>query len=148
MRNLVFETTVPAAIDRVWYMFEKIEEYPQLIEYCHTAKLAGGFEEGSSWHDWSTVLIVPLKVSHQIEKILPKEEIIYSIPLPFGGFLKQNFTLVEKTSKETYVKVGITIDFESKLLDSLFGSFVEYSNRKMINKTIENFQDRFKNANN
>ena len=148
MRTLEFETTIPVAIDEVWFMFEKVEEYPQVIEYCYRAKLVGGFKEGSLWYDWSTVLVVPLKVIHTIDKILPKEEISYSIALPFGGFLKQNSKLEGKNSRETRVKMIVSIDFKNKLLDFLVGGFVEYRNKKMINKTIENFQDRFKNENN
>ncbi len=148
MRTIEFETIVPVAIDEVWAMFKKVEEYPQIIEYCHKAKLVGGFKEGSNWYDWSTVLIVPLKVNHQIEKILPNAEIIYSIPLPFGVFLKQESKLEGKSSRETNVKMVVTIAFESKLLDSILGNFVEYRNKRMISKTIENFHNRFKNANN
>lgn len=142
MRRLLFETIVPTKVEQVWSLFEAVNDYPKYIQYCHRAELVGGFEVGSVWYDWSSVVYLPMKITHRIKHLEREKLIIYSIPLFGGGEIEQKFTFEDQESK-TKVVVEILIDFENKLIDSLLGGLVESRNRRMIDQTINNIQEKF-----
>lgn len=146
MRQIMFEPIFTAPVDRLWEMFSEVSNYPRYIKYCQKAELVGEFKVGSTWSDWSTVVWIPLKIIHKIEKVKPQKEIVYRIDLPFGGNIRQHFDL-QDLGKGTKVVVRIEIGFENQLMDLLVGGLVEQRNRKMIAATIGNIQ-RSLNANN
>lgn len=140
VRKLFFEPNFQVSVEKIWSLFVKVEDYPRYIEYCRGAELVGDFKAGSTWYDWSSVVVFPLKVIHQIEKIDPNREIIYRIDLPSGGEIRQRFYL-EELPTGTKVVVEISINFQNRFVDFTLGPFVAYRNQKMITATIENIRE-------
>lgn len=141
MRKLELSTLLNQPREEIWKIFSDVGNYPRYIKHCYTARLLGPFKEGSTWYDWSTVVYLPLKVTHKIIKVDPQRELIYKIDLIDGGEIWQYVTLEEVNGK-TKVNLMITIDFKNKLVDNLIGPIVYSRNKNMLQATIDNFSRR------
>lgn len=146
MRKLFFTTLLNVPSDQIWPRLEDINNYPAYIKFCHKAELNGPFVSGSTWYDWSSVVIIPLKITHEIISVVPKKEIIYRIKLPSNGELWQKLILNTEEGK-TRVSLEVTIEFGSKILDIIIGPLIYYRNKVMLEATLNNIKQAVKNEN-
>lgn len=145
MKRLVFEPVFDSPIEVIWDKFSDVNNYSKYIKYCHKSVLVGPFKSGSHWYDWSTVVYLPLKIDHQIIKVVHQEEIVYKINLPFGEIWQRvNFTSL---GSKTKLKLEIDINFRYNLLNQTIGRLVYYRNQKMMKETIKNYDASFKQNN-
>lgn len=141
MRRLLFEPVFDVPLQSLWEKFADVNSYSKYIKNCHKSVLVGPFKAGSIWYDWSTVIYLPLKINHQIIKVIPKEEIIYKINLPFGE-IWQKVDFVPQGVK-TKVRLEIEMNFRPKLIDKTLGSLIYLRNQQMLSETIKNYYQSF-----
>lgn len=141
MRKLTFELVTPSSAKRIWPIMSDINNYHKYIKYCHHSKLVGSFKEGSTWYDWSTVAFLPLKINHEIIKIIPNKKIVYLIKSPFGEIWQ---TISIKERRETRVKLEIVIDSPNRLVENTIGLLVYKRNKQMLEETIKIIKMVFK----
>lgn len=109
MKNLEIESVLDLSMEKTWKLLTEVEKYPYYIKFCNKAVLEGPFAEGGYWYDWTSVVYIPLKIRHKIEKVLPRQEIRYLITTPLLT-ISQNVTCTEEQSK-TKIKIEFKYDF-------------------------------------
>lgn len=144
MKNLEIESVLDLSMEKTWKLLTEVENYPYYIKFCNKAVLEGPFEEGSYWYDWTSVVYLPLKIRHKIEKVLPRQEIKYLITNPLLT-IRQNVTCTEEQSK-TKIRIEFKYDFANKLFEKIFGSLIYRRNKEMLVNLMGNYQKVIKNA--
>ncbi len=138
MRKLDFEQIIDYPLEKTWYLFTDVKNYPRFLKYCSKAVVEGEFKEGGYWYDWSTVVYLPLKVRHKIIKISSREELVYLIKNPFVT-IEQTIKLSD-LQKQTKVNIGYKINFRNILLEKLLGSLISRRNSEMIEYLMNNYK--------
>lgn len=140
MRKLSFELTTSAPLEKIWSVISDINNYHKYIKYCYYSHLVGDFKEGSTWYDFSTVAFIPLRINHKIIKIIPYKKIVYLIKTPIVEIWQ---TILIEESKNTRLKLEVTIDFPNRLIGKILGTFLYVRNRQMLEKTMQNYKKSF-----
>lgn len=122
----------------IWEIVENVAGYPKYVKFMHKAKISGPFEAGSSWTDLSTVLVFPLLVRHEIMKVEKGKRAVFTIKMPFGGWIIQEISL-EPIKKGAKIRISANINLGNKLIDAILGAFIEKRTRAMFAGTLENF---------
>lgn len=138
MKNLEIESVLDLSTEKTWKLLTEVENYPYYIKFCNKAVLEGPFEEGSYWYDWTSVVYLPLKIQHKIEKVLLLQEIKYLITTPLLK-ISQNITCTEKQSK-TMIRIEFKYDFANKLFEKIFGSLIYRRNKEMLVNLMDNYK--------
>ena len=142
MRNLKIETKINKPIDFVWSVLADVENYPKYVKHIYRAKAHGPLVEGSTWSDWTTILFLPLKITHTTSELVEPRRLHFTFPTPFEGQVNQLFTLRQE-GRATNVRFEISIDLGNKLVDFLLGSILEQRWRSMISAAVANLGKEF-----
>ena len=138
MKKLEFESIVDYPLDKTWYMFSQVENYPAYLKYCIQAVLEGDFKEGAYWYDWTTVVYFPLKIRHKITKVSYHNELRYLIKNPFLT-IEQTINFKDLQTR-TKVNISFKIDFTNSLLEKVFGPVVYRRNTEVIEYLMNNYK--------
>ena len=126
-------------VKEVWKIIEDVEHYPEHVKYMHKAKLSGPFGVGSQWVDVTTVLWIPMAVTHKVAKLKENKEIVFDISLPFGGRMIQ--TVILNGDQKTPEVVGeIDFDLGNPLANFLVGQILKRRLQDMLASTLKKVQ--------
>ena len=137
MRRIFVQPKFSVGKARLWSFIASVRDYPKIIPFCQRVEIEDGLQVGGQWIDWSTILLVPLKINHDIVEVQEPNRLRYKIKTFFGSELEQNL-VVEGNEEESQAQVEFTIDLRPKLLDFFLGKLVEKRNREMMDGTIKN----------
>ncbi|MDP2720992.1 MAG: SRPBCC family protein [bacterium] len=139
MRKAVFETTIDQPVDAVWSVITRVEDYPSYIRHVYKVEWSESLEVGSEWFDWSTIIFVPLRLKHVVVKMEPNKELVFFMPLPFGGKMNQLFTISQNGSG-TKIRVEINFDLKQPILNQIVGPILTRRLFIMMISTLDNFK--------
>lgn len=129
-RKVEFRTSLEGSSERLWQIATKVSNYPRYFKYVHYAKEPKNFEKGAIWWDISTIMYVPMKVSHRVIQVVPGREVRHEISLPLGGQIVQNLK-IEPTGSGTKAEIKVLIS-QNKLMDLLLGKIIEARTNTLI----------------
>ena len=139
MRKVVFEATIDQPLDAVWSVITKVEDYPSYIRYVYKVEWSESLKVGSEWFDWSTIIFVPLRLKHVVVKMKPNKELVFFMPLPFGGKMNQLFT-ISQSGSGTKMRAEINFDLKHPILNQVVGPILTRRLLIMMNSTLDNFK--------
>ncbi len=134
--NVVAQTK-NLSLDSAWKLITEIEKYPQRVKYVKKVKVYGA-GVGSQWEDLTTILWIPLTMRHTITSFKKNEEYGFTIPLSFGGVMKQNYIISKEKRDAVTIKGSITYDLGNKFLNNTIGSILNRRLKKMLLSSIRN----------
>lgn len=138
MKTVKVETqTKNLSLEKAWELITDIEKYPQRVRYVKKVKVRGA-GVGSQWEDLTTILWIPIKMQHTITSFKKNKEYGFTIPLSFGGIMKQNYIISKEKQNAVTIKGSITYDLGNKFLNNTIGSILNRRLKKMLLTSIRN----------
>lgn len=122
-------------LEKAWDLVTDIEKYPQRVKYVKKVK-SYGTGIGSQWDDVTTILWIPLRMRHTVKSIEKNKEYSFVIPLHFGGYMEQKYTLSWEDDK-SITRALIKYDLGNKFLNATIGSILK---KRLKNMLISSFQ--------
>ncbi len=141
MRKVIVKSQLSLSQEEIWKLITDIKNYPTYIKYCLKAKGPEPIKKGDWWWDWTTIMVLPLKINHQVVELNPNNYLKFLVPLFFVGNLTQEVTLTE-TTKGTQVVIEVSINLKNKIADLLLGDFLYKRTQTMINSIYANFSKK------
>lgn len=144
-RSVVLSADINLQARILWNYIADVKTYPKFVEFMKSAEIEGPFSPGSVWTDWTTIMLVPLRIKHEVIKVEKGKTVVNLIKMPLGGQIIQTVT-IESKAKFANIKLGAEINFGNGFLDSLIGPILEARTRTMYEGTLENVQAMIKEA--
>src|SRR5690349_4391327 len=124
MRKIVMESKSKVHSKKdLWRTMTKLEDYPKWCKYCKKIT-ATEVKEGAIFHDVTTLLWIPLKISHIITKVKLHQELHFFLPLPGGGKIWHKFTFKQRRD-HSLMRTEITFDLGNTLFNNTVGYILE-----------------------
>jgi hypothetical protein len=125
------------SIDKLWQIMIDIEKYPQRVKFVRSTTVYGKIEEGAVWDDTTTILWFPLRLKHVITDFKKNSEYSFDLPLHFGGWMRQRYTLKEESSKAVIITGTITYDLGNPVLNVVFSSLLGMRLKNMLESSVQ-----------
>ncbi len=139
VRTIFLTTSTHLSQEEVWKYIINVTNYPEFVPFVKAVQLSEPFAEGSVWHDVTTILGVPLRIKHVNERISHLKKVIFLIDLPFGGSMKQSYTLSQQ-DKKLQVTCCITFEVRPSVIEPLVTPLLEKRLKYMITTALEKIQ--------
>lgn len=144
-RSVVLSADLNLPSGTLWKFIANVKIYPKFVKFMQSAEIDGSFSPGSVWTDWTRIMLVPLRIKHEILEAEKGKRVVNLIKLPLGGQIIQTVT-IEPKAKFARIKLGAEINLGNGFLDSLIGPILEARIRAMYQGTLENVQAMVKEA--
>src|SRR5579862_9534631 len=124
MRRLVMEAkSKKFSHKELWLAIADLEKYPEVVKYCKKITVTE-IKEGGTFQDVTTLLWIPMKITHVITKLKPHEEIHFFLPLPGGGKMWHKFSF-KQDGEHGLMIADISFDLGNELYNATVGYLLE-----------------------
>ncbi len=146
IHEVVLSSEINIPVERIWELLTDLTLYTKYVK--HTQKVYGPkkLTIGTGWQDWSTMLWVPIKVSHKVVVFDKNKAIGFDIPFPWpvGGEMIQRIYL-ERNGPKTKFNASMKFRFGNRFVNILISSILKARLRDTMLYTMEKTQkDRLK----
>jgi hypothetical protein len=119
-----------------WSLIANPANYPKYMKFVTKVEIDGKLAVGKAWHDWTNILVVPVRVKHVVSKLEKNKELGYDVAFPLGGKMLQRVRM-EGNRKETNVSGEMMFDLGNPVFNFTVGSMLKWRFEDMLKTAIE-----------
>jgi ribosome-associated toxin RatA of RatAB toxin-antitoxin module len=109
VKQITATAHLPIPQEKAWSLITKVKDYPKIMPFTYSVTATHDpLKKGSSWSDITTILWIPLRMTHHIYRYDAHHSLGQRIDLPFRAELDEQFRL--KTHGES-TEVFVTVTF-------------------------------------
>jgi ribosome-associated toxin RatA of RatAB toxin-antitoxin module len=118
-----------------WVLIANPACYPQYMKFVTKVEIGGKLEVGKAWHDWTNILVVPMRVKHVVSKLEKNRELGYDVAFPLGGKMLQRVRM-EGNGEETKVSGEMMFDLGNPVFNFIIGPILKWRFEDMLKTAI------------
>jgi len=118
-----------------WVLIANPACYPKYMKFVTKVEIGGKLEVGKAWHDWTNILVVPMRVKHVVSKLEKNRELGYDVAFPLGGKMLQRVRM-EGNGEETKVFGEMMFDLGNPVFNFIIGPILKWRFEDMLKTAI------------
>ena len=131
MRKVTVRRATKLSSKKIWSLIINLNNYPNHVKFLKKIEFEKPLSMGSSFSDITTIAYIPIKIAHEVDIYEENKRIGFFVKMPLFGFMKQRVEIEDK-GLERIVNLTVEFDFQNKLLDIIFGKFLEKRVKEML----------------
>jgi len=123
-------------VSSFWFLIANPANYPKYMKFVTKVEIDGELAVGKVWHDWTNILVVPVRVKHVVSKLEKNKELGYDVAFPLGGKMLQRISM-EGNGKMTVVSCEVMFDLGNPGFNFIVGPILKWRFEDMLKTALE-----------
>lgn len=141
MKQITATAHLPISQEKAWSFITSVKDYPKVMPFTYAVSATHDpLKVGSKWSDITTILWIPLRMTHHIYRYDAYHTLSQRIDLPFAAELDEQFHL-KSNGKKTKVSVTVTFHPGHIPLSPMILSIWEKRMKYLVSTAVQNLEN-------